>query len=176
MSCSRCKKHESAPGKAQCEDCLELGKEQARRRREEHRRCRRCSACGEEPTRDRKLCERCRLRIREGSRRYYEKHPEKARERHRRGREKDPNYGRRSAARQKYDLSLEEADRLRLLPCEACGRAGPNHIDHCHDGGGVRGTLCGACNRALGMLNESPARLEQLRQYIIKKSWKVNIA
>src|SRR3954467_3392479 len=34
-----------------------------------------------------------------------------------------------------------------------------SHLDHCHCTGRVRGVLCRGCNRALGMLGESPARI-----------------
>jgi len=52
-------------------------------------------------------------------------------------------------------------------PCEACGRlAAPLHLDHDHATGAVRGWLCGPCNRALGLLQDSPERCRQLAAYM----------
>lgn len=39
-------------------------------------------------------------------------------------------------------------------------------IDHCHVIGGIRGLLCGSCNRGLGMFRESPEVLERALEYL----------
>jgi len=55
--------------------------------------------------------------------------------------------------------------------CECCGGP-PNgqgavlHIDHCHTTGVYRGLLCGKCNTALGLLDDSLERIECLRRYL----------
>lgn len=53
-----------------------------------------------------------------------------------------------------------------------CGRdiTGPRkaHIDHDHETGELRGILCGPCNRALGMLGDSPGRIERLAAYVLR--------
>src|SRR6266568_1899224 len=62
--------------------------------------------------------------------------------------------------------------------CAACGRPetvvkygklSPLAVDHCHSTGAVRGLLCSACNRALGLLGEDPERIEALLRYIREK-------
>lgn len=42
----------------------------------------------------------------------------------------------------------------------------PPHVDHCHKTGEVRGLLCGSCNRALGLLKDSPDLLESAKEYL----------
>ena len=41
-------------------------------------------------------------------------------------------------------------------------------VDHDHETGDVRALLCGACNVALGMLGEDPARIMSLALYIAR--------
>jgi len=40
------------------------------------------------------------------------------------------------------------------------------HVDHCHDTGKIRGLLCHNCNRAIGMLQNSPELLEIAADYL----------
>lgn len=42
------------------------------------------------------------------------------------------------------------------------------HIDHCHRTGKVREVLCRGCNLALGNVNDSTERLQQLLTYLHK--------
>lgn len=39
-------------------------------------------------------------------------------------------------------------------------------IDHCHKTGQVRGLLCTNCNTAIGLMKDSPERLEAAASYI----------
>ena len=39
-------------------------------------------------------------------------------------------------------------------------------VDHCHKTGKIRGLLCNACNRALGLLDDSPDRLDMAASYL----------
>jgi hypothetical protein len=53
--------------------------------------------------------------------------------------------------------------------CAVCKRdpeKGHLHVDHDHVTGKVRGLLCGACNRTLGLTSESPERLRALAEYL----------
>ena len=65
----------------------------------------------------------------------------------------------------RYGLSPEEFD---SLPdhCEICGSVENLCIDHDHITGRVRGTLCGRCNTALGMLQEDVERMGSMINYI----------
>ena len=42
------------------------------------------------------------------------------------------------------------------------------HIDHCHSTGTVRGLLCGACNRALGLFRDDKKTIENALNYLSK--------
>jgi hypothetical protein len=39
-------------------------------------------------------------------------------------------------------------------------------VDHCHDSHVLRGLLCAACNMAIGMMNDDPARLRAAADYL----------
>lgn len=45
-------------------------------------------------------------------------------------------------------------------------RAG--HLDHCHATGAIRGILCGSCNKALGLLRDSPESISGLLAYAMR--------
>ena len=60
-----------------------------------------------------------------------------------------------------------EARRQAGDPCDACGRRVESMtIDHCHESGRVRGLLCKPCNFALGIVEDDPARLRALADYL----------
>ena len=73
-----------------------------------------------------------------------------------------------------YNITKEEATDLRAQDhCDACGRSKEEaatersfHIDHCHEGGHVRGVLCSYCNTALGMMLDDPIRIRKLEMYL----------
>ena len=78
--------------------------------------------------------------------------------------------------RREYGLSVAEHVRLELEQDHACaicrrpfelGRA--PHVDHDHATGKVRGLLCGSCNRAIGLMSESIARLTAAAAYLAEK-------
>jgi hypothetical protein len=93
---------------------------------------------------------------------------------------------RRLASYRKYrtGLTQEMFDRLLEYQGHACaicrspepGGKGSWHIDHDHAccpgarscGKCVRGLLCGACNMALGLLHDDPARLQAALRYLDK--------
>lgn len=41
-------------------------------------------------------------------------------------------------------------------------------VDHCHTTGKVRGLLCTQCNTALGLMKDSPRRLQSAINYLIR--------
>jgi hypothetical protein len=71
-----------------------------------------------------------------------------------------------------YDRMFESQEGL----CAICGmspvgrgRSDMLVVDHCHTKGNVRALLCGNCNSALGLLDDSPVILQSAMDYI--KKW-----
>lgn len=71
-------------------------------------------------------------------------------------------------------MTHEERDQLLAEQgnvCKACKSSEPRGkkgwvIDHCHETGTIRGILCQTCNIALGMVEDSPDRLQALIDYL----------
>ena len=82
-----------------------------------------------------------------------------------------------------YGLTIEDYQAMRDTQqgaCAICRRDEPGkgdrpgkhtkefwlHVDHNHDTGEIRGLLCGACNRGIGLLNDDPALLLRAATYL----------
>jgi len=69
-----------------------------------------------------------------------------------------------------YGITLEEYNAMVFQQhglCKCCGNtADPLCVDHDHSTGKVRALLCSNCNTAMGLINESAKRCEQLLAYI----------
>lgn len=78
----------------------------------------------------------------------------------------------------RHKMSLDEVRRISTSACEACGSTENLCIDHFHSccpgestcGNCFRGVLCASCNTALGLLKDSPERLNGLLAYVDSKS------
>lgn len=61
--------------------------------------------------------------------------------------------------KKKYGINISEYTQqceVRGNVCDICDKERPPlHVDHSHTSGKVRGYLCGSCNRALGLLQDS---------------------
>lgn len=73
----------------------------------------------------------------------------------------------------KYGLTQEQYDQLLMDQdgrCRVCRTDYPGVkgwcIDHCHSSGRVRGLLCMRCNTVLGLVNENPATLRMLADFL----------
>ena len=83
----------------------------------------------------------------------------------------------------KYNMTLEDYDRLSAAQehrCAICGSvkddailggAGFFHVDHNHETGKVRGLLCLSCNTLLGKAMDSPTILRAAVQYLEDKGY-----
>lgn len=67
--------------------------------------------------------------------------------------------------------------------CAACkdvpsggGKHGSLRLDHDHSTGRVRGLLCNACNVALGLLRDDPARIRALADYVCAVRYSVFVS
>ena len=72
----------------------------------------------------------------------------------------------------KYNLTVaeyKEALARQRGACAVCARTGRTlHIDHDHATAHTRALLCGNCNRALGLLHDSPDLIEKLLAYALR--------
>jgi hypothetical protein len=69
----------------------------------------------------------------------------------------------------RYGIGADEFDELVRQQdgvCAICGRPDPEHVDHDHDTGAVRGILCFNCNGGLGQFRDSIDALEAAARYL----------
>lgn len=82
-----------------------------------------------------------------------------------RAREKTPE-GRRRRREQRKKLLDKLAGRPRSDNCEICDSRSEIHFDHCHTSGRFRGWICQRCNLVLGNVEDNPALLRELAEYL----------
>ena len=71
--------------------------------------------------------------------------------------------------KRRYGITAAEADEMLAAQggvCAVCRRADPEHVDHDHVTGKVRGMLCFNCNQALGNARDDVRVLQQLIRYL----------
>lgn len=71
--------------------------------------------------------------------------------------------------RRTFGLTPEQVDAMVAEQggvCAICGQGKPQHIDHDHRSGRVRGVLCGPCNMGLGLFGDDPMRLHAAVRYL----------
>jgi hypothetical protein len=83
--------------------------------------------------------------------------------------------GRRSHYLRTYGLTEDQlrailADQMGV--CAICLSPRPQHVDHDHRTGRVRGILCFACNAALGQMKDQPQVLRRAVDYLEGNAWK----
>ena len=69
----------------------------------------------------------------------------------------------------RYGISADQFDELVVQQggvCPICGREDPEHVDHSHVTGNVRGILCFNCNGGLGQFRDSPDALRNAAAYL----------
>jgi Recombination endonuclease VII len=72
-----------------------------------------------------------------------------------------------------YGLTTEEYQQIMKIQgglCGVCQIKKPTCVDHCHDTGRVRGVLCNACNRGIGMFSDKAALLIKAADYLNRAS------
>ena len=113
----------------------------------------------------------------------YAKNPERKRQLKRdwvsKNKERVKSLKRQSALLRNYGITTEDYDRIlqsQAGNCATCGRTDSGRpknprlvVDHNHKTGKVRGLLCSLCNVAIGMIQESPERLERIKTYLTEK-------
>ncbi|WP_307870801.1 endonuclease VII domain-containing protein [Micromonospora sp. C51] len=76
--------------------------------------------------------------------------------------------------RRRYGIGQQEFDELLAEQggvCAVCGDPDPEHVDHDHRTGWVRGILCFNCNGGLGQFRDSPTRLARAITYLRGTTW-----
>jgi hypothetical protein len=71
--------------------------------------------------------------------------------------------------KRRYGIGADEFDELVRQQggvCPICGRADPEHVDHSHETGDVRGILCFNCNGGLGQFRDSIDALVAAADYL----------
>lgn len=98
-------------------------------------------------------------------------------------RTKNPDIMKRIDLKKRFGITLEEFNAMlesQNFVCKICGL--PESIkdyrtktirhlavDHCHKTKKVRGLLCSNCNRAIGLLQDSPKILQSALDYVSKQ-------
>jgi len=78
----------------------------------------------------------------------------------------------------KFGITTKDYDKMLLeqqMRCAVCQgtstgdkRSKNFHVDHCHTTGKIRGLLCSACNKGLGLFTDSQDKLENAIKYLQK--------
>ena len=71
----------------------------------------------------------------------------------------------------RYGLTLADVEHLLSLQsgrCAICGSPDPQHVDHDHESGRVRGLLCFNCNGGLGQFKDNVENLQRAAKYLIE--------
>ncbi|WP_091462479.1 endonuclease VII domain-containing protein [Micromonospora inyonensis] len=76
--------------------------------------------------------------------------------------------------RRRYGIGKKEFDELLAEQggvCAICGASEPQHVDHDHRNGWVRGILCFNCNGGLGQFRDDQSRLAGAITYLRGTTW-----
>ncbi|MFI6820990.1 endonuclease VII domain-containing protein [Micromonospora sp. NPDC050187] len=76
--------------------------------------------------------------------------------------------------RRRYGIGQKEFDELLAEQggvCAICGSPEPQHVDHDHRNGSVRGILCFNCNGGLGQFRDDQSRLAGAITYLRGTTW-----
>lgn len=76
--------------------------------------------------------------------------------------------------RRRYGIGQAEFDEMLLMQggvCAICGASDPQHVDHDHRTGRVRGILCFNCNGGLGQFRDNPVLLAEAITYLKGTTW-----
>ncbi|OEV01239.1 hypothetical protein AN217_13175 [Streptomyces qinglanensis] len=74
-----------------------------------------------------------------------------------------------------YGMTVEQRRSLlggRFGNCPSCPGSAPEHVDHDHETGRVRGVPCFSCNAALGQFRDRPDVMRRAAAYVEGNVWK----
>lgn len=81
--------------------------------------------------------------------------------------------------RRRYGLTSADVDALVVQQdglCAICARRAPEHVDHDHVSGAVRGVLCSGCNQGLGNFRDDTDALRRAIDYLETPTWQRTLA
>lgn len=115
-----------------------------------------------------------RERVKEQRSRWVAENPERAREISREWKKRNQDRVREGQLLRLYGINLEQYDAFLQSQgggCAGCEGGPKAHrkyldVDHCHDSKEVRGLLCNDCNLVIGKVNDDPAILRRLADYL----------
>ena len=76
--------------------------------------------------------------------------------------------------RRRYGIGVAEYDAMVEAQgglCALCRERTPEHVDHDHLTGRIRGVLCSCCNQGLGNFRDNVAALKQAIDYLETSTW-----
>lgn len=87
---------------------------------------------------------------------------------------KKPTYEQRKSYELKYayGITIDEFNEMLEEQNNMCAACGDDffdivpHVDHCHTSGKIRGLVCPACNKAMGLVGDNADILEKLALYL----------
>lgn len=92
-------------------------------------------------------------------------------------RKNNPRAAKNADLKKAYGIAVDEYERMaarqngRCAICKELPSRKALAVDHCHKSGMLRGLLCDTCNRALGLLKESPLVLQAAIEYVKEFAW-----
>ncbi|GIG61042.1 recombination endonuclease VII [Longispora fulva] len=95
-------------------------------------------------------------------------------ERTRKNIEKNHGSTRERHLKRRYGMSQQDFDALLAEQggqCAICGAPAPEHVDHDHVFGNVRGILCFNCNGGLGQFKDNVGSLRKAIEYLKETTW-----
>ena len=179
--CSKCKQESdhSSSTTIWCRKCKkEYNVEKYRRTRiqtEDHLKT--CSKCKESKTHSPKSswCKDCSAK---SKKEYISRNKDIISEKMKIKRKQCPNYARKHLYKYKYNITIEDYDRMLLEQNNCCAICKSEYsgrgnkifdVDHCHTTGKVRGLLCVTCNFSLGGFKDSVENLMTAIEYLNKQ-------
>lgn len=143
----------------------------------------RCSVCKIEKTEENFYINRskstgrnseCKPCTREYRKLYYLNNKDKLDDKAKQWRLDNPEQHKNNEMMRKYGITVDEYNSMlyaQEYQCAICGTSAEENkqdlaVDHCHNTGTVRGLLCKACNRGLGMFKDDTDLLNKALEYL----------
>ena len=113
-------------------------------------------------------------KAKEGAKKWYEANQEKHKENSKKWKEANPKKTKENHLKRNFGITLEQYNEIFWKQKGSCAICGKHQnelnqtlaVDHDHATGKIRGLLCSNCNRAIGLLKDSPAISQEVNRYL----------